>query len=320
MTDKRDEEFPANRLFEARYGNLIRSGRLSPGSEPRMFSHGKKTEDVIVLVHGLSDSPHYVSAIGRRFHEAGANVLLPLLPGHGLKDLGGGMGRWNLHKRWQHEIDAAVGIAREMGERISLGGFSTGAVLSIDKLIRSPKEIQGGLFLFSAALQIHPIAERMGRSYLLGLAAASILDRRLRQRLGVKGFPGLRKRQYKYPVFPNQGAVQLARLLFEMSKTMKSRGGGLENPVFAAHAEQDESAYLDGIVRFFHLIKGNRELLILTDPEVDHPNLTLKDDLMVEENAGETAAETQVSGNPRFQGMMNSAINFFNEFIRNHHP
>jgi hypothetical protein len=49
------------------YGYRLISDHLRMGNNPKIFHYGVKTNDVIVLTHGLSDSPHYVEAIGRRF-------------------------------------------------------------------------------------------------------------------------------------------------------------------------------------------------------------------------------------------------------------
>ena len=39
---------------------------------------------MIVLIHGITDSPYYMEAIGKQFYAKGYNVVLPLLPAHGL--------------------------------------------------------------------------------------------------------------------------------------------------------------------------------------------------------------------------------------------
>ncbi len=70
------EEMDAGRTYAYR---LI-SDQLRRGNSPKILHHGIKTNDVIVLTHGLSDSPYYVEAIGRRFFTEGANVIFPLLP------------------------------------------------------------------------------------------------------------------------------------------------------------------------------------------------------------------------------------------------
>ena len=83
------------------------SPQLKKGNHPRIFYHGKPTEDVIILSHGLSDSPHYVKAIGKKFYKTGCNVILTLLPGHGLKDVGEKMEQESLKRNWKKELDIA---------------------------------------------------------------------------------------------------------------------------------------------------------------------------------------------------------------------
>ena len=61
----------------------INSSKLRKGNGPRIFHHGRATKDVIILTHGLSDSPYYMEAVAKRFFAAGLNVMLPLLPAHG---------------------------------------------------------------------------------------------------------------------------------------------------------------------------------------------------------------------------------------------
>ena len=100
----------------------------------------------------------------RDSYHAGCNVILTLLPGHGLKDAGDKMKQEHLKKKWKHELDTAVKVAKSFGKRISLGGFSTGACLSLNKALRNPKMISGGLFLFSAALDLGYVAH--GSNYM----------------------------------------------------------------------------------------------------------------------------------------------------------
>ncbi|MFT5166793.1 MAG: hypothetical protein ACI8P3_002025, partial [Saprospiraceae bacterium] len=65
--------------------SYINSNKLKKGNSPRIYHHGKITTDVIILTHGLSDSPHYMEAVAKRFFNIGVNVVMPLLPAHGLK-------------------------------------------------------------------------------------------------------------------------------------------------------------------------------------------------------------------------------------------
>ena len=127
----------------------IKSSLLKKGNYPTIFYHGKKTKDVIILAHGLSDSPYYMKAIGRVFYEAGLNVILPLMPAHGLKEPDKAMEDSNLDNKWRNEMERSVALAELFGSRISLGGFSAGGALCYNYVLRHPAKIQGGLFLFS---------------------------------------------------------------------------------------------------------------------------------------------------------------------------
>ena len=69
-----------------RYQTLFNKNAIRPGCEPKIIDHGIKKNNVIVLIHGLTDSPYFMEAIGERFALMGFNVLIPLLPGHGLKE------------------------------------------------------------------------------------------------------------------------------------------------------------------------------------------------------------------------------------------
>jgi alpha-beta hydrolase superfamily lysophospholipase len=123
--------------YQARLGPLeersansrytIRSTRLrGEGNHPNVLHHGTKTADVLVLIHGLTDSPFYMDAIGRAFHDAGVTVIFPLLDAHGLVDPDRAMEDDELAQKWRATVDHAVTVAAMLGDRISIGGFSTG--------------------------------------------------------------------------------------------------------------------------------------------------------------------------------------------------
>ena len=99
------------------------------GCHPRMLEHSHDAARAIVLVHGLSDSPHFMSFIGDFFHnELGYNVYMPLLHFHGLKEPRG-MEGVELEE-WQRNVRFALDCAEAKAETISIGGLSTGGALS----------------------------------------------------------------------------------------------------------------------------------------------------------------------------------------------
>ncbi|MDX2447728.1 MAG: hypothetical protein QNK29_11105, partial [Desulfobacterales bacterium] len=98
---------------------------LRPGCQPRKLLQNKPTEKAIVLVHGLTDSPFYMKAIGEYFYRSlGYNVYMPLLQCHGLKHPEGMMGVSLL--QWKKNLRFAIRAAAENADRVSIGGLSTG--------------------------------------------------------------------------------------------------------------------------------------------------------------------------------------------------
>ena len=69
-----------------RFASYFSPDAVRDGCYPRIVEGPAPAAKAIVLVHGLTDSPHFVAAIGKHFHEKlGYNVYMPLLHCHGLK-------------------------------------------------------------------------------------------------------------------------------------------------------------------------------------------------------------------------------------------
>jgi len=241
----------------------FRSPMIKAGNHPRIFCHGKLTNDVIILTHGLSDSPHFVKAIGEAFYHAGCNVILTLLPGHGLKDAGDKMRQEHLKKKWKHEIDTAVKAAKCFGKRISLGGFSTGACLSVNKAIRNPKMISGGLFLFSAALDLGYVAH--GSNYMpFAHTIARYTDEK---------FESIGTNPYRYPYINNAAGVEVVRLVDETWNLLGDKK--IKQPVFIAHSVHDARVHFAGIQTFI-TNNCNKAFTFLISENIAHSQLVLK--------------------------------------------
>ena len=187
-------------LNGSEYELQVMSDLLRPKNYPKILHRGEKVQDVLVLTHGLSDSPYYVDAIARRFYREGANVILPLLPGHGLLDPDKAIKDPDLDSQWKATIDNAVDVARHLGSRVSIGGFSTGGALSLNKILREPASVTGGLFLFSAAIDLGLVDESARFGFLQTLV--KLVDGKVH---GVGPDP------YKYPELPKTGGFELSR-------------------------------------------------------------------------------------------------------------
>ncbi len=153
------------------------AGAVRDGCYPRIMEHQGPAAKSIVLVHGLTDSPYFLTAIGDYFfNNLGYNVYLPLLHGHGLREPKGMEGV--ALEEWKANVNFAVESAAAKSAGVSIGGLSTGGTLSFYTSVKNRK-INGSLYLFSAALDlaggigglVGELKERLLRTFM-----ADVLD------------------------------------------------------------------------------------------------------------------------------------------------
>lgn len=273
------------------------SDKLKPENGPRILSHGTAMDQTIILTHGLTDCPFYVLAIGKHFYRSGYNVILPLLPAHGLKAPDDALEDKNLDKKWRATIDNAVEVAQKIGGRISIGGFSTGGALSLNKILRDPEAIKGALLLISAALSIGSANENLSRLGFLQ-AFAKITDGENK---------GIGPNPYKYPQLPNFAGIELGQIINENNSLLANQK--LSQPVIAMHSVLDETALLGGITDFLkdHVEHGTA---MLVSEGVAHDTLPLEEDIIQDESMTEFNIYPS-KANPQFAWMMKGVLNFF---------
>jgi len=96
----------------------------------QLFTHGDATERSIAFFHGFTNCPQQFAALGQRFFEAGYNVYIPRLPGHGMKD----KMTTALARVTGEDLTAAAAQAAEvaggLGTRAHVAGISLGGVLA----------------------------------------------------------------------------------------------------------------------------------------------------------------------------------------------
>ena len=269
------------------------------GCHPLIFEQAQPTDKAIVLVHGLSDSPYFMSAIGEYFYqELGYNVYIPLLHFHGLKDPKG-MEGVELEE-WKANVRFAINVAEDKAETVSIGGLSMGGALSFYMAATSPR-IDGVLYLFSAALDLTggrfgPLGEVMER--VLRTCWPDLLEVILKRTAP----PLIGENPYGYSHVDLDGAQELARLIKETDTLLKgfSPKAPFSKRVFAVHSEADTTASLEGI----------KKLQSLSDPAlfhsyifpkalgISHANVVFKDPI--------TNNEGQIlkNANPKFAEMM----------------
>ena len=115
---------------------LVDSLRARDGSEIAsdcgtiLLTHGQRTGQVVVLLHGLTNCPAQFDSLGRLLHARGANVLIPRLPQHGYADrMTTALARLNA-KEMCALTDVALNAARGLGDTVTIVGLSIGGVLA----------------------------------------------------------------------------------------------------------------------------------------------------------------------------------------------
>ncbi len=281
--------------------NLTSSLLRGPGNEPTLLLHAESRRDVVVLIHGLTDSPYYMRAIADRLFADGANVVLPLLPAHGLIEPDAAFEDKALAAKWKNSARHAVDVAVLLGDRVSVGGLSTGGALSVYLGLTEPERVNGGLLLFSAALSVGGFNQFAGSlSFLFG-PIAKAQDRNLQ---------GVGPNPYKYPQFSSYGGLQLTHLIRDINRLEK--GVGLTQRVFAVHSIHDEAAFPDGLGRLLRT-EGTRGVAVVVayNPPIEHASLVLERDIELDAAyVSEDDPPPVPKANPAFESMMDLALTF----------
>ena len=323
------------------YQDLFDNDAIRAGNYPEIMYHGKPKQNAIVLVHGLTDSPYFMKAIAKRFHMMGFNVLLPLLPGHGLKVPDSEIDTVTF-TQWQDEVNFAVDCATDLGKQVSIGGLSAGGNLATYKAITDSQRINGALFLLAAALDIHnPIETVLRFDSFLKVASYIQVNRNKdvidllkdafnkentlkKEPKKVKVPPNLQKQHkdvwaignnlYRYVEMTLNGAGQLADLIKQTEDLYKDRDkySDITQPVFAAHSEADIAAGIEEIELLIknHPYTGEKTELFRIEKSLNvaHPSIVLEKDIKVDN-------EILQKRNPVFNEMMDCVETFVNKHL-----
>ncbi len=201
----------------------------------------------VLLLHGMSDSPYSLRALGKALNDRHYWVLGPRLPGHGTAPSG------FRHIDWE-DMAAVVQLGAEhlasrVGEKpIHIVGYSMGAPLALnftlDALAGRTSPTPASLVLISPAIAIHPLA---------GLAGL---------KNGLSGIPGLGRLAwlsiepefdpYKYNSFTTNAGNQVHRLTRAVSRriTAGSRNEALKEfpPVLVFKSTVDATVSTTAVI------------------------------------------------------------------------
>ena len=115
----------------------------------------------VLLLHGMSDSPYSLRALGEALNARGYWVLGPRLPGHGTAPSGLKSVTWRAMAAAVRL--AANHLAAQVGDKpIHIVGYSTGATLALELALDAQEDTTvpppASLVLISPAIRIHPLA------------------------------------------------------------------------------------------------------------------------------------------------------------------
>lgn len=200
----------------------------------------------ILLTHGLTDSPYFMRHLADFFTAQGFLVMAVLLPGHAtqpgdLLDI-----TW---QEWSKAVTYGINCLAKQVDEVYLGGFSTGATLSvyqslIDQQVR-------GLFLFSPALKI---TSRAAFAHFHKLYSWLMPSEKW-----VTIQPDTD--DYKYESFSKNGAAQMYALTRAVKVLLQKQK--LHIPIFTAASADDATVQVSETLKFMLGTKNRNNKMLL---------------------------------------------------------
>ncbi len=103
---------------------------VNPACHTRLYTHGRRTERSLVLLHGFTNCPQQFDELGKHFYGLGWNVLIPRYPRHGYSD----RLTTSIAELRSEQLFALANRAAEagagLGERLTVAGLSLGGTLT----------------------------------------------------------------------------------------------------------------------------------------------------------------------------------------------
>ena len=244
-------------------GSLADPGGRSPNWNRSFELSNATPAGGVLLLHGMSDSPYSLRAIGETLQQQGYYVVGLRMPGHGTAPSG------LLEVSWQ-DMAAVVDLGVERllqqvaGAPVHIIGYSTGAALALDYSLRAELDdalpAPDSLVLISPAIGISAAAglAKWGRrlSYLPGLGHLAWLD-------VMPEFD-----PYKYNSFATNAAEQVNALTNSVANRIAAR----ENPrvplppILVLKSTVDATVSNDAVVdRLLSKLAPKRHEMVLFD-------------------------------------------------------
>ena len=201
----------------------------------RLYTHGRRVDRALVLLHGFTNCPQQMDALGQQFYERGWNVLIPRYPRHGYTDR---LNTTIAELRSEHLValaNRAALVGSALGERLTVAGLSLGAILA--GLIAQTRDDVERAVLIAPMLGLKPIP---GPALTALSRLASLMpnfyiwwNRELKERLAPP---------YGYPRFPTHAYAalfQTGRLLVGSARSHAPKAGSIGVVTNAAEPRLD---------------------------------------------------------------------------------
>ena len=268
------EQLDAKIYARTKTGQAFALARYSPNSlaDPRVGNPDwnrtfELTRDTpvggVLLLHGMSDSPYSLRAIGKKLHQRGYWVVGLRLPGHGTAPSGLMTATWE-------DMAAAVELGmRHLATKVSADslhiiGYSTGAPLALNYEL----DVLDGLDAPAPASMVFI-------SPAIGVTSAAVIAKWQRR---FSLLPGLKKLAwedilpefdpYKYNSFAINAGEQVYRLTTSVAKRLKARAkrGSIEGfpPTLVLLSAVDATVSTEAVINdlFMRLAPEGHELIL----------------------------------------------------------
>jgi esterase/lipase len=237
LIDKALEEYAVD------YEKFYEEGESKPKVGMPFLAKGKSKKLGVVLSHGYMAAPEEVRGLATYLQKQGYWVYAPRLKGHGTSpdDLA-----LRTYQDWLGSVERGYAIVRSMCEKVVIGGFSTGAGLSLH-LAGRVKDV-AGVFAVSAPMRLQDLGARF----------APALD--AWNRLMDKYTRGAAKKEFvennpenphiNYHRNPISGVRELERLMEALTPTLPD----IEMPALVVQSEGDPVVNPKGSKKIFNLL------------------------------------------------------------------
>jgi len=116
--------------IQARQAAELATPGFYPDLQSCLLTHGKKTQRVVVWLHGYTSAPPYFQSLAEECFRRGDNAFLPCAPHHGFADrMTQEVSRLNSVELVRF-IDEMVDLTRGLGEEVIVAGISMGGTLA----------------------------------------------------------------------------------------------------------------------------------------------------------------------------------------------